>query len=381
MISFDYFLKTRLIFAKGALGQLGQWVKDYGGKRVLLVSDPGIAAAGYVARAAEIMRVASLEVFVYDRVGENPTTLHVEEATAAAREHGIDFFVGLGGGSSMDCAKGANFILTNGGEMKDYWGVNKATKPMLPLIAVPTTAGTGSEMQSFALISDATTHTKMACGDRKAAAKVALLDPELTVSLPHGIAAATGMDAISHALESYVSKNRNPISQMFARQAWALLAGNFEKVFEQPGDIEARGAMLLGAALAGVAIENSMLGAAHSCANPLTAHFGVTHGVAIGLMLPHVIRKNARAVEPLYRALWSDIGGNGSHEGAAATGLAERIEKLRVNSGLPTRLGDCGVERGMIPQMSREASQQWTAQFNPKHLTESEFADLYEGAF
>ena len=181
----------------------------------------------------------------------------------------------------MDTAKGCNFVLTNGGEMKDYWGVGKATKDMLPFIAVPTTAGTGSECQSFALISDDSTHMKMACGDRKALAKVALLDPELTISQPPSVTSCTGIDAIAHALEAAVTLKRNDFSARHSRMAFTLLTDNLQKVLLEPDDLDARGAVLLGASHAGAAIEQSMLGAAHSMANPLTANRGVVHGQAV----------------------------------------------------------------------------------------------------
>ena len=187
----------------------------------------------------------------------------MDECLEVARAVRPDLIVGLGGGSSMDTAKGCNFILTNGGRMQDYWGVGKATKPMLPLIAVPTTAGTGSECQSFALIADEETHQKMACGDPKAAPRVAILDPLLTVTQPRRVAACTGIDAIAHAMETAVTKKRNELSWLYSREAFRLTAGNLDRVLQQPANLEARAAMQLGAAFAGTAIENSMLGAAH----------------------------------------------------------------------------------------------------------------------
>src|SRR5205085_8313206 len=171
---------------------------------------------------------AGREVFVYDAVEENPTTRHVDQALSFARANQIDFIVAVGGGSSMDCAKGVNFLLTNGGSMSDYMGFGKATKPMLPSIGVPTTSGTGSEGQSYALIADNDTHMKMACGDRKAAFRVAILDPEVTVSQPRKVSAITGIDALAHALETYVTTTRNPLSQTFAREGWRLLDPNLE---------------------------------------------------------------------------------------------------------------------------------------------------------
>src|SRR5271165_1116 len=230
----DFQARTRIVFGAGAIEQLGELVRQYGGTRALLVTDPGIVAAGHVQRAEESLSAAGVHFARFDRVVENPTTEVVDECVAAARQGQVDFLVGLGGGSSMDTAKGCNFLLTNGGRMEDYWGVGKATQPMLPLIAIPTTAGTGSECQSFALITHPTTHLKMACGDPKAAARVAILDPELTLTQPPAVAAATGMDALSHAIETAVTRRRNPISQMLSREAFRLCARGLRRVFEKP---------------------------------------------------------------------------------------------------------------------------------------------------
>src|SRR5207247_225277 len=200
--------------------RLGELTRELGGRRVLLVTDPGLEHAGHPERAIQSLREAGTEVFVFDDVEENPTSRHVESGEKFARTHRVDFLVAVGGGSSMDCAKGINFLLTNGRTMADYQGYGKASKPMLPSIGVPTTAGTGSEAQSYALIADDQTHMKMACGDRKAAFRIAILDPELTVSQPAKVTALTGIDALSHALEAYVTTRRSPVSQIFAREGW-----------------------------------------------------------------------------------------------------------------------------------------------------------------
>ena len=228
MQSFNFQSSTRVVFGENALDQLGDLTKELGGGRVLLVTDPGIIRAGILDRALDSLKAASLEVFVFDGVEENPTSRHVADGTGFAKDRGgIDLLIGLGGGSAMDCAKGINFILTNGGRMEDYWGVNKATKPMLPSIGIPTTAGTGSEAQSFALIAQEGTHQKMACGDKKARFRTVILDPVVTATTPKGVTTATGIDAISHAVESYVSTRRNPISQMFAKEAWQFVGKEF----------------------------------------------------------------------------------------------------------------------------------------------------------
>jgi alcohol dehydrogenase len=323
------------------------------------------------------MESAGLSVTVYDRVIENPTTSCVEACRTLAQSARVDLIIGLGGGSSMDTAKGCNFLLTNGGRMEDYWGVGKATKPMLPLLAIPTTAGTGSECQSAALITREDTHQKMACLDPKAAARIALLDPELTLSQPERVAACTGIDALAHAVESAVTTRRNPISQTFSRQSYRLCSQNLPRVFAEPQNLEARGRMQLGAAFAGMAIENSMLGAAHAAANPLTARFGLVHGTAVGLMLPHVVRFNAALPEvgDLYAEVLEITGAD------AGSRLAAQLESMLSLAGMPGSLADCGVTAEAVPRLAEEAAKQWTAQFNPRPISAADFQQLYEAAF
>ncbi len=380
LLPFDFHTPTRVMYGPGAIAQLGELARELGATRVLLVTDPGLEAAGHPQKAQQSLRDAGLQVHLFDDVEENPTSLHVERGVAFAQPLGIDLIASVGGGSAMDCAKGINFLLTNGGVMSDYKGFGHAKKPMLPSIGVPTTAGTGSEAQSYALIADAQTHLKMACGDRKAAFTVAILDPALTVTQPAKVTSLTGIDAVSHAIESFVTAKRNPISQIFAREAWKLLDVNLEKVLREPTNLEARGAMQVGAFLAGTAIENSMLGVCHSCANPLTAHYGVTHGLAIGIMLPHVIRFNAKVVGELYGELAdaTDLR-NGSMRNSGDV-LADRITQLMNLARLPTSLSSCGVSRGILPLLAEEASQQWTARFNPRPVKESDIQGLFEAA-
>ena len=221
----------------------------------------------------------------------------------------------------------------------------------------------------------------MACGDKKAACRIALLDPELTVTMPATVAAVTGIDAISHALETYVTTKRNPVSQLFSRRSWALLAAAFPQVLEDPRDINARGAMIVGAHLAGAAIENSMLGATHALANPLSAHFGLTHGIAIGVMLPHVVRFNSVEVGDLYADLASDIGLCEPGDPSAGEELARYIRSIVTGWGLPASLPECHVRRDLIPTMAAEAAKQWTGTFNPRPVDVGSLTELYECAF
>lgn len=372
MPPFDWQPRTRLVFGAGTLGHLGELAVELGRSRVVVITDQGIASAGHVDRAVSILQASGLQVSVFDQVRENPTTLDVDRALDVTQEGKADLIVGLGGGSSMDTAKGCNFLYTNGGRMADYWGVGKSTREMLPMIAIPTTAGTGSECQSAALIADEVTHQKMACLDLKAAPRVAILDPELTLSQPPSVKACTGIDAIAHAVESAVTTKRSALSQMFSREALRLCLGAFERTIAVPDDLTARAEMQLGAAYAGFAIEYSMLGGAHSGANPLTAHHGVPHGQAVGLLLPSVIRFNA-ALETAradYTALGATVGLADSEH------LASKIEALLAKSGLAARLSQFGVLN--TEMLGIEAAKQWTANFNPREITPSDFARIYE---
>lgn len=376
---FDFQPPTRIVFGAGSIDRLGNLVRQYGGNRALLVTDPGIVAAGHAQHAEQSLAAAGISWARFDRVVENPTTHTVDDCVKVARREKIDFLVGLGGGSSMDTAKGCNFLLSGGGRMEDYWGVGRAPRPMLPLIAVPTTAGTGSECQSFALISQAGSHVKMACGDPKAAAKVALLDPELTLTQPLAVAASTGMDALSHALETAVTKKRNPLSQMFSREAFRLCSRGLRRVFADPRDLAARGDALLGAALAGLAIEHSMLGAAHAAANPLTARFGVVHGQAVGLMLPAVIRFNAAEpeVQALYTQMVMEAGLAHGGPSSPADALADFLGRFRNETGLPESLSALNIGTPDLESLAQDAAGQWTAQFNPRTVTAADFVKLY----
>jgi alcohol dehydrogenase len=254
---------------------------------------------------------------------------------------------------------------------------------MLPFIAIPTTAGTGSECQSAALIMDEQTHQKMACLDSKATARIAILDPALTLSQPPRVTAVTGIDALAHALETAVSTKRNSLSAMFSREAFNLCSKGLAEVLTHPKDIEARGRMLLGASLAGLAIENSMLGAAHAAANPLTSHFGLVHGMAVGMMLPHVVRFNAAdsSVGKLYVALLGHEDNGSSNETARIEKLINLIQNLLKLAGMPSSLSNCGVDKSKIPALAAEAAKQWTVTFNPRPVRQADFEKLYAAAF
>ena len=376
---FEFRAATRLVVGPGAIAKLGQLARELGAIRALVASDPGVVRAGHTAAGLDALAASGIVTAIFDQFGENPTTAQVEAGTAVAREFRPDLIVGLGGGSSMDCAKGINFLLSCGGRMHDYHGRGKATGPMLPSIAVPTTAGTGSETQSFALITDAATGVKMACGDPRAAFRIAILDVHLTLTQPARVAALTGIDAVSHAVESHVSRAATPASRIFSREAWRLLANNLPRVLADGGDVAAREAVQLGAAWAGLAIENAMLGAAHALANPLTAAHHVVHGQAVGLMLPHVVRFNAASCGVAYEELLHDVGINAA-PAAAGDELAAWLSRLLAAANLRTTLSALGIPAPDRPALAAAAATQWTGGFNPRPVGIDDFARLYEAA-
>ena len=367
MTPFDFRPRTRVLFGAGEFSRLGEVARELGGTRCLVVADPGIVEAGYAGEAVRSLKARRMDVIAFHDFGPNPTTAMIEAGRQFAAPHGADLIVSVGGGSSMDCAKAINFVLSNGGHIRDYWGYGKAARPMLPMIAVPTTAGTGSEAQSFCIVVDSETGAPMACGDLKAAFRAAILDPKLTLSQPKNLAAATGYDALSHALESLVTTRHTYLSECFSRSAWRLVNSGYERMLEAPDDLDARGELLLGAHFGGLAVENSMLGAAHACAGPLTAHYGLPHGVAIALVLRHVVRWNLPAAGVQYDELH-------------APGLERRLRKLVEIAGLPLSLGEAGVPESALPRLAEEAATQWTGRFNPRPLDAAGALEIYQWA-
>jgi alcohol dehydrogenase len=377
--TFDFQPRTRAIFGAGSIERLGDLASELGFKRTLLVADRGLVKSGHVAEAVGPLRAAGIEVIEFHDFDVNPDTVMVEAGCRLVAPFQIDSIIALGGGSSLDCAKGINFLLTNGGRMQDYHGYGKATKPMLPMIGIPTTAGTGSEAQTYALISEAETHFKLACGDPQLAFRIALLDPALTVSQPAAVTATSGFDALAHAVETFVSTKRNPLSESFSREAWRLLEHNYERVITHPDDLGARGSMQLGAFFAGMAIENSMLGATHACANPITAHYGTTHGAAIALLLASVVRWNGvvageRYAELLRLSTVNDVSN-------PAERLASRLEQLAMTGGLFSSLREAGVRSDDLSMLAGEAAEQWTGRFNPRPFDMHGALEVYQCAF
>ena len=365
MTPFDFRPRTRVLFGVGEFSRVGEVARELGGTKCLLVADRGLIDLGYVQDAVRALKARRMDVVTFHDFDPGPTAAMVHAGAECAAK--VDLIVAMGGGSTLDCAKAVNFVVSNGGSINDYWGYGKASRPMLPMIAVPTTAGTGSEAQTYTVITG-DDGVKMACGDNKAAFRAAILDPKLTVSLSRAMTAATGYDAISHAVETLVSTRRTALSECFSRSAWRLLNGNFERVLKNPDDLEGRGAMLIGAYFGGLAIENSMLGATHACATPLTTHYEIPHGVAIALVLAEVVEWNQGVAGRYY----DDLN---------AGGLARRLRELAEIAELPATLRDASVPQEALPRLAEEAGSQWTGRFNPRPFDKAGALEIYQCAY
>jgi len=377
---FDFQPTSRVVFGANSIQNIKEYISAFDCKNLLIVTDHGIVNAGILDKILHSLKNTEFNIHIFKEIESNPTTEHVNNGVAFAGDKSIDLIVGLGGGSAMDCAKGINFLLSNGGKMEDYWGINKARKKMLTSIGIPTTAGTGREGQSYALILQKLTHKKMACGDIKARFALVILDPELLNTVPHHTAVATGIDAISHTIESYVSTAANAISQMFARTAWKLLEENFDKVLDGSADLNTWGNMQLGAHFAGQAIENSMLGAAHAMANPIMAKINIDHGIAVGLVLPHVIDFNSQNFSDIYFGFHSDStpGGNGQLTPAE---LIKHIDKYFEMADMSKGLRQYGIAESDLEDLASGAMENWTSKFNPRPLNKQDYLTLYKNAF
>ncbi len=342
------------------------------GDRPLLTADPGIVAAGIADQALDALREAGRRPQLFSAFGENPEERQVAAGAAFAREMGADCLVGVGGGSSLDMAKGIGFLLAGGGRMEDYRGYGRCPSPLPPLFGVPTTAGTGSEAQSYALIARDRDHAKLACGAPDAMFRAVALDPERIASAPPPVAAAAGFDAVAHAVETAVTKSATPETLLLSQAAFQRIAGAFPRTLAGTAGPEDRAAMQLGAFLAGAAIERSMLGAAHATANPLTRRYGIVHGRALALTLPPVVRWNGRHAAGGYRALLEAAGIAPGR--SPAERLADLLDEWIAAADLPRRLDD-GLDE--LPTLAREASREWTGRHNPRPFETEDALRIY----
>ncbi|CAN7671700.1 iron-containing alcohol dehydrogenase [Pararhizobium sp. LjRoot235] len=386
MKPFVFSTTAQIVFRAGASSEIGGLVRRKLGERVLFVTDPGLRKLGLCDPALSSLAAAGIEATVFDKVEADPSLATVQSATDAAKAGGATGVIGFGGGSSLDVAKLVALLCGSGEDIDGAWGVGNAKGPRLPLVLVPTTAGTGSEMTPVSIITVG--------GDEKRGVSspiilpdIAVLDPDLTLALPAHITAATGIDAMVHAIEAYTSRsaNNNPLSKMLARQALQLLGANIEKAVFDGKDREARGAMLLGSMLAGQAFANSPVAAVHALAYPIGGTFHIPHGLSNALVLPHVLRFNAPAAVAAYAEIAADAFPDlapeqSSQERCAA--FIDRLAALSASLGLQPRLRDVGISEEHLSGMARDAMKQTRLLINnPRDVNEADALSIYKAAW
>jgi alcohol dehydrogenase class IV len=355
MASARFFTPTKLVFAAGASRGLLDELRALRSRRPLVVSDPGVAKAGLVARVVEPLAAAGITAELFTSVEANPLAATVHAGVAAAYAAGCDAVVAIGGGSAIDAAKAMAILHAHPGDIRQYeYGQRPFARAGLPFISIPTTAGTGSEVTWWSVITDPDTHRKFDVGDPRMAAVAALVDPELTLGLPARVTAATGMDAFTHALEAYTTKGRNPLTDGHALAAMELLAAHLPAAVANGADLAARTQVMLAATTAGLAFSNVGLGAVHGLTAPIGGHLGAAHGEANAALLPAVVRFNAPAVPERYARIARLFGWTGSSDTDGAAHLARSLGERNRSLGIP-RVRDLGVTATNIPLLARDA--------------------------
>ncbi|WP_020180031.1 iron-containing alcohol dehydrogenase [Methylopila sp. M107] len=383
MTPFTFQAPSNILFEAGASKKLAERVAEYHAWRVMLVTDRGVRGAGLTRDAEAALTAAGFELTVFEDVVADPPSHVIESAAALCREQDVDVVVSIGGGSALDTAKLVAYLAKSSDRLADIYGVGLAKGERLPLILVPTTAGTGSEVTPISIVTTPTTEKKGVVSP-VLIPDWAILDPELTIGLPAHVTAATGIDAMVHAIEAYTSKiKKNPISDQLARQALKLLSSNLRRVCADGSDIEARSEMLLGSMLAGMAFANAPVAAVHALAYPIGAIFHVPHGLSNALVLPHVLDFNRQAAEPLYADL-ADIvapGHRANSSKAAADAFIAEVTALCRDCGVPTTLTAVGIAEGDLPKLAEDAMKQTRLLVNnPRELTYEETLAIYGAA-
>lgn len=385
MAAFNFNTAPRIVFGEGVVARIGEIAAAQLGKRILLVTDPGLLKAGVIEPALQALKTAGVAVTIFSDVVADPPEPTVLAAAAAARESEAEGVIGLGGGSSMDVAKLAALLARSDEPLVEIYGIGNAKGPRLPLLLAPTTAGTGSEVTPIAIVTTGASEKKGVVSPLLLP-DVALLDPELTRGLPAPVTAATGIDAMVHAIEAFASASpsNNPVSRALAREALRLMGGALERAVRDGKDMAARSDMLLGAMLAGQAFANSPVAAVHALAYPIGGHFHVPHGLSNALVLPHVLRFNAETASAAYAEIapyaFPELAEVGSQARAAL--FADRLAELSMRCGLECRLRDVGIPADAVAMLARDAMKQTRLLVNnPRPVTEADALAIYQRAW
>lgn len=375
---------TRIHFGVESIKDLAAQVRSLGGSRVFMVVDPGVVAAGLLPRITVSLEADSLPFTIYDQIDPEPGLKLADHGAKLAKKAKCDCVIGVGGGSAMDVAKAVSILLTNGGKAADYIGLGKIAKPGVPKIMVPTTAGTGAEVTFTAVFINEKSSSKAGMNGDPLYPDAAILDPTLTTSIPPHVTAATGIDALTHALEAYLSTQAHPISDMYALEAIDLIVGNLGRAYANGDNLAARSAMLLGSLLAGKALATAGVGLVHAMAYPLGGMHQIPHGLANAVLLPYVMAYNLIGAPERFATLAEMLGVDTSEMSLREAGEAavEAVYRLNDDVGIPKTLADLQIPREDIPEMARIAlTVSRPVANNPRKPTLEEVMSIYEEAF
>ena len=383
LVAYQFQTPTKIISGIGSTAEIIKELNDLHAKKVLLITDPGLVQAGVAQQVVEMLKQAAVEVEIFDAVEPDPSIQVATKAAEMAKNVKANVLIALGGGSAIDTAKSAALLVTNGGYLKDYAGVNKVVKPILPLIAVPTTAGTGSEVTIFAVMSDPDKQEKFTISSALIAPAVAVLDPLLTLKLPPSVTAFTGMDALTHAIEAFTSSIAQPATDALALSAIKLILKHLPVAVGRGDNIMARDGMLQASLLAGIAFNNAFLGLAHAIASPLGGHFHVPHGLANAVMLPYVMEYNLPTAVRRYAEIGRALGlqAVGDTPRAVAEKTVAAITQLARDINIPEKLSNIGAKEELLPLVARDALKSIQLKFNVRNASEKEILALLQKAY
>ncbi|MGR5127714.1 L-threonine dehydrogenase [Photobacterium swingsii] len=381
-MSSAFFIPAVNLMGAGCLTQAADTVQAHGFKKALIVTDKVLNQIGVVKQVADLLAARDVESVVFDGTQPNPTIGNVEAGLKLLKDNGCDFVISLGGGSPHDCAKGIALVASNGGKIGDYEGVDQSAKPQLPLVAINTTAGTASEMTRFCIITDEERHIKMAIVDKNTTPLLSVNDPELMLAKPASLTAATGMDALTHAIEAYVSTAATPITDAVAIKAIELIQAHLRTAVNEGQDIEAREQMAYAQFMAGMAFNNASLGYVHAMAHQLGGFYDLPHGVCNAVLLPHVQRYNAKVCPErlcdVAKAMGVNVEGMTAEQGADAA--LEAIQALSKDVGIPAGLTELGAKAEDISILADNALKDACGFTNPKQATHEEISAIFTAA-
>lgn len=381
-MSYKFFMPAISLMGADCLKDAGEQVAELGFKKALIVTDKVLGQIGIVKKVTDVLDNKSIEYAIYDETKPNPTVKNVNDGLALLKEKECDFVISLGGGSAHDCAKGIALLATNGGEIKDYEGVDKSKKPQLPMVGINTTAGTGSEMTLFAIITDEERHIKMALVDKHLTPIIAVNDPMLMLAMPKSLTAATGMDALTHAIEAYVSTSATPITDACAEKAIELISNYLVNAVENGEDVEARDMMAYAEYLAGMAFNNASLGYVHAMAHQLGGFYNLPHGVCNAILLPHVQEYNKATSASRLAKIAKIMGGNieGLTDEQGADLCIDMIKSLSQTVGIPEGLGVLGVKESDFEILATNALNDACSLTNPRKGNLEEVIAIFKKA-